>query len=117
MPVSTSAKPSSSNHVLMALVISFLAIRNGFRSACPDADHHGDGWPIPAISNRPECATERRLASPSIRSGDRRILLTLFNFLGDGAASPEAPRAAGFRSVFSCRKTVVSQFEILRGEQ
>src|SRR5207244_1115322 len=93
MPVSTSAKPSSSNHVLMALVISFLAIRNGFRSACPDADHHGDGWSIPAISNRPECATERRLASPSIRSGDRRILLTLFDFLG--VTTRPAPKCRG----------------------
>src|SRR6266480_7722658 len=105
MPVSTSAKPCSSNHVLMALVISPLAIRNGFRSACPDADHHGDGWSILAISNRPGCATERLLASPSIRSGYRRILLTLFNFLGDGAASLEVKRAPDFRSVFSCRKT------------
>src|SRR6266446_9579071 len=89
IPVSTSAKPCSSNHALTALVISALAIRNGFRSACPVADHHGDGWSIPAISNRPECATERRPASPSIRSGDRRILLTLFDFLGDGAAGPK----------------------------
>ena len=43
MPVSTSAKPCSSNHARTALVIAPRASRNGLRSACRAADHHGDG--------------------------------------------------------------------------
>ena len=61
IPVSTSAKPCSSNQARTALVIALRAIRNGLRSACRVADHHGDGWSVPAISNGPPPdAAERR---------------------------------------------------------
>src|SRR5216683_1996282 len=92
--VSTSAKPCSSNQALTALVIALLAVRNGFRSACRAADHQGDGWSIPAISNPPRrAATDRCRARPSTGSGDRRIPLTLFDFLLAGATGYRPPTA------------------------
>ena len=43
MPVSTSAKPCSSNHARTAVVMAPRAARNGLTSACRAGVHHGDG--------------------------------------------------------------------------
>ena len=76
IPVSTSTKPCSSNQARSARVIAPRACRNGFRSACRDADHHGEGWSILLISDRSRRAAQSRTArraSTSFRKSADRI--------------------------------------------
>ena len=101
MPVSTSAKPCSSNQARTALVIAPRAIRNGFRSACRAGDHHGDGWSIPAISTRRLTGTAA--GRPSIYSGNRQKTLILLHF--PTARHFRKPPDPGRQPAFSCRKT------------
>src|SRR5262245_22478055 len=92
MAVSTSLKPCSSNQARTAFVIALRAIRKGLRSACRAADHQGDGWSIPLISNGPFPATEHAPQQHLNRpSGNRQMPLKLLDFLSELACRRMTP--------------------------
>src|SRR5229473_927620 len=102
IPVSTSAKPCSSNHALIALVMALRAAKNGLMSACRAGDHHRHGGARSFISPDKKVRVEQY--SNDLK--DWRVLYQFWTFdadhrhaflLNPGEDDDVAGYAAGFR--------------------